>query len=58
MKIVDSVVELRPDGSYILVVPESIPEGMLEKEMAGMNIDTNLLVIRADGVKIITLTKG
>jgi len=54
-RIIDSIIELDPDKSYILVIPESIPAEMLN-EFEEINTNVNILVIRADDVKLITLS--
>lgn len=56
-RILDGIVELDPKKSYILILPEEIPETDLSA-FSGIETNINLLVIRSDHVKLIELSKG
>lgn len=49
------VVELDMPKSYILILPESITEKDIESGFKDFKTDVNLMVVRADKAKIISL---
>ena len=50
------VTELKQDKSYILVLPEDLDTGEIKTAFEHLKLETNIVVLQSDHVKIIELT--
>lgn len=58
-EIIDSIVELKPNGSYIIVLPDTMDQEIVDELVQGLDslsTTANILVIQAGGIKIIDLS--
>lgn len=58
-EIIDSIIELNPDGSYIIVLPDDIDKDIVNElvnAFESINTSSNILVVQASGIKIIDLS--
>jgi len=58
-EIIDSIIEFKPDGSYIIVLPDSMDKEIVDELVRGLDslsTSANILVIQASGIKLIDLS--